>query len=152
MLSVLYWLVTFSLQTSSPENACAHVDNHLFWVFSLLYRSYQPNLMRTYSVPTSETLSYFTACGFSLLWDLVPIQENCISTLEITGSSGSMVSSSLRALWFPFSGMNDVKFILVHISSGHWFKQFTPFIFKFYSYNSSIALCSIQEEKCGIYI
>jgi len=30
MLSVLYWLVTFSLQTSSPENACAHVDNHLF--------------------------------------------------------------------------------------------------------------------------
>lgn len=116
-----------------PSKPKAHGHNHLFWVFLPLHHSPQPNLMRTSSVLTSETLSYFTACGFSLLWDLLPIQKNCVSTPETVGSSGSMDSSSVRALRFLFAGRNDLKFTLVHISSGHWFKWLKPHIFKCYS-------------------
>lgn len=142
MLSVLYWFVTFSPPNLKLWKCLWSCRQSLILSLLSLHRSLQPNLMRTL---TSETLSYFTVCVFSLLWDLLPIQKNGISTLGITGSSGSMVSSSVRALQFPFSGMNDFKFPLVHISSGHWFKWFKPLISKLYSYNSSVVLLSVQE-------
>lgn len=141
MLSFLYWLVTFSLQTSSPQNSCAHVDNHLFWVLSPLYHSFQPNLMRTNSVSTSETLLYFTACGFSLLW-------------ELTVYSGKLYfhSGNYRILWLH--GLKLIEGTLSPLFRYEWCQfhfgpyQLWPLVQAQASY---IQILFLQQLSCSMF-